>query len=153
MPDNSTYSAVTFTCNAYTNRSLTPNLVVGWMNSQYPMNISKSGVAYNPLDVQHQVRITNTVSKGLVFGVFDIENREVIWLEMSFSGQLTQNLDLKGTEALLRKLDAKIKLGDVLQIRADALGQKVITVKGEADEVFDLNWATDSSKVAKVLLD
>ncbi len=144
---------VVFTCNAYTNGSLTPDLVVGWMDSQFPMKISKSGVAYNPSDVQHQVRITSTVSKGLVFGVLDIEKREVVWLEMSFSGQLTHNLDIKGTETLLRKLDAKIKVGDVLQIRANAQGQKIVTEKEDADEVFDLNWATDSAQVAKIILD
>jgi hypothetical protein len=32
---------VTFTCNAYSNGSITPNIVVGWMNSKHPMKISE----------------------------------------------------------------------------------------------------------------
>ena len=40
---------VTFTCNAYSCGSLSPNLVVGWMNSAYPMTVSEEkGVAYDP---------------------------------------------------------------------------------------------------------
>ena len=35
--------------NAYSNGAISPNMVVGWMNSAYPMKISeKIGVAYNP---------------------------------------------------------------------------------------------------------
>jgi hypothetical protein len=45
---------VTFTCNAYSAGAITPNLVIGWMNSQHPMKISeKTGVAYDPSCVQH----------------------------------------------------------------------------------------------------
>lgn len=40
---------VVFTCNAYSNGAISPNLVVGWMDSAYPMKISeKNGVAYDP---------------------------------------------------------------------------------------------------------
>ena len=50
---------VAFTCNAYSNGTISPNLVVGWMNSAYPMKISeRTGVAYDPSCVQHQ-RICN----------------------------------------------------------------------------------------------
>jgi len=144
---------VTFTCNAYSNGSITPNLVVGWMNSQYPMKISRSGLAYNPVDVQHQVRITNTLSKGLVFGTLDVEKREVIWLEMSFDGQLTSNLDLKGIEVLLQKLDAKIKIGEILQLKAEAQNLTLVNEKDKADEVYDHDWVLDMTKVTKCLID
>ncbi len=68
---------VTFTCNAYSVGALSPNLVVGWMDSAYPMTISESeGVAYDPSCVQHMVRISeDNLSKGLVFGVLDVEKR------------------------------------------------------------------------------
>ena len=65
---------VTFTCNAYSTGALSPNLVVGWMDSAYPMKLSeKNGVAYDPSCVQHAVRISESnLSKGLVFGVLDV---------------------------------------------------------------------------------
>lgn len=143
---------VTFTCNAYTSGSLSPNLVVGWMNSNSPMKVSPSGVAYNPADVQHQIRVTNTISKGIVFGVLNVETKEITWLEMSFSGQVTQNLDLKGTESLLRRLNSKLKIGDVLTVKAEAQGLEITNDVDLADEVFDLKWASNTAAVSSYIL-
>ena len=80
---------VAFTCNAYSTGALSPNLVVGWMDSANPMKISEEkGVAYDPSCVQHMVRISEgNLSKGLVFGVLDVAKREIIWLEMPFTAQ------------------------------------------------------------------
>ncbi|HEY8894961.1 MAG TPA: hypothetical protein VIM79_09090, partial [Niastella sp.] len=79
---------VTFTCNAYSNGSITPNMVVGWMNSQYPMAISeRTGVAYDPSCVQHQVRIVNSLSKGLVFGVRMYRQVRLSGWKCSFQGR------------------------------------------------------------------
>ena len=70
---------VAFTCNAYSNGAISPNLVVGWMNSAYPMKISeRNGVAYDPSCVQHQVRVSQSLQKGLVFGVLKVKEREVV---------------------------------------------------------------------------
>ena len=73
---------VVFTCNAYSAGALVPNLVVGWMNSEYPMTVSdETGVAYDPSTVQHQVRVPeDNLSKGLVFGALDVAKREIIRL-------------------------------------------------------------------------
>ena len=50
---------VTFSCNAYSTGALSPNLMVGWMNSAYPMTVSdKDGVAYDPSCVQFMVRVS-----------------------------------------------------------------------------------------------
>ena len=145
---------VSFTCNAYTHGSLTPNLVVGWMDSKYPMHISKStGVAYDPSCVQHQVRIEKSVAKGLVFGVLDIEKKEIIWLEMSFGGQIVQNLDSKGVEALLNKLKSKLNIGSLLALKAEAQGLEIITDPEKADEAYDVQWAMNSAAVTQFLID
>ena len=145
---------VTFTCNAYSNGAITPNLVVGWMDSKYPMKISKkSGVAYDPSCVQHQVRIVNSLSKGLVFGVLDIVAREIVWLEMSFGGQVVQNLNVKGVEALLRKLDSKLNIGSLLSIKAKAQGIKIVKDKEVAEECYDMQWARNTAGVTKLLVD
>ncbi len=144
---------VSFTCNAYSNGSITPNLVVGWMDSKYPMKVTKSGVAYDPSCVQHQVRIEQSTQKGLIFGVLDVRERQVIWLEMSFSGQVVQNLDVQGVEALLSKLQSKLNVGALLALKAEAQGLKRVDEPELADEVYDLKWAMNTAAVTKLLVD
>ena len=143
---------VSFTCNAYTNGNLAPNLVVGWMNSKFPMKISKKGVAYDPTAVQHQVRITKTLNKGMVFGVLDVEAREVLWLELAFGGQIVQNLDAKGVEALMSKLDAKLKIGNLLELKATCQSLVLVDDPAEADEVYDMKWALNTAEVSSLFL-
>lgn len=143
---------VTFTCNAYSNGALAPNLVVGWMNSRHRLKISSSGVAYDPSAVQHQVRITSNLTKGLVFGVLDVEKREIIWLEMPFAGQVVQNLDVRGVQTLLRKLESKLNIGQLLTIKAQA--QHLQLVDGPpADEVYTKEWAQNTAAVTQLLVD
>ena len=145
---------VSFTCNAYTNGSLSPNLVVGWMDSKYPIKISpKTGVAYDPSCVQHQVRITQKMTKGLVFGVLDVKSREIVWLEMSFGGQVVQNLDTRAVEALLNKLNSKLNIGNLLSLKADAQDLKIVSEAENADESYDMKWATNTAKVTQLLID
>ncbi|KUJ60681.1 hypothetical protein AR687_16765 [Flavobacteriaceae bacterium CRH] len=144
---------VTFTCNAYSNGSITPNLIVGWMNSKHPMKISeKTGVAYDPSCVDHQVRVTQNVAKGLVFGVLDVAKREIVWLEMTFGGQVVQGLDFKGVQALLAKLSSKLNIGSLLQLKAEAQGL-TITEDENADEVYDAQWAINAAAVTQLLID
>ncbi|PHN00643.1 hypothetical protein [Flavilitoribacter nigricans] len=145
---------VTFTCNAYSAGALSPNLVVGWMDSKYPMRISsRTGVAYDPSCVQHQVRITQGVSKGLVFGVLDVKQREIIWLEMSFGGQVVQNLDVRNVEALLAKLNSRMSIGHLLSIKAEAQQLECVDDPEIADEVYDLQWAMNAAAVTQLFLD
>ncbi|GAA4839081.1 hypothetical protein [Algivirga pacifica] len=143
---------VSFTCNAYSSGSLSPNLIVGWMKSQFPMKISSNGVAYDPTAVQHQVRITQSLVKGMVFGVLDVHKREIIWLEMSFGGQVVQNLNQSGVEALLQKLDAKLKIGDLLKLKAEVQELEIVDDPALAEEVYDMNWALNTAEVSKLFL-
>lgn len=144
---------VTFTCNAYSNGSITPNLIVGWMNSKYPMKISeRTGVAYDPSCVDHQVRVTQNVAKGLVFGVLDVAKKEIIWLEMTFGGQVVQGLDYKGVKALLSKLSSKLNIGSLLTLKAEAQGLEIVETTA-ADEMYDANWAINSAAVTQLLID
>ena len=144
---------VTFTCNAYSMGSISPNLVVGWMNSQYPMRISqKAGVAYDPSCVQHQVRVVQNLTKGLVFGVLDVEAREIIWLEMPFHGQIVQGLNTEGVEALLKKLNSKLSIGNLLIIKANAQGLTLVETAEDADEAYSLEWAKNTAVVTQLLV-
>jgi hypothetical protein len=144
---------VTFTCNAYSNGGITPNLVVGWMNSKYPMSISeKTGVAYDPSCVQHQVRITQNLAKGLVFGVLDVAKKEIVWLELTFQGQVVQQLDTRGVKALLAKLSSKLSVGSLLKVKAE-VQNLTLTETPEADEVYTMQWASNAASVTKLLVD
>jgi len=145
---------VSFVCNAYSNGSLAPNLVVGWMDSKYPMKIStKTGVAYDPSCVQHQLRITKTIAKGLVFGVLDVAKREIVWLEMSFNGQIVQNLSTARVEALLKKLDSKFNIGNLLRLKAEAQNMEIVSEAENADESYEMDWAMNTAAVTQLLLD
>jgi len=143
---------VAFTCNAYSNGAISPNLVVGWMNSAYPMKISeRNGVAYAPSCVQHQVRVSQSVQKGLVFGVLKVKEREVVWLEIPFGGQTVLSLDIQTIEKYLDKLEAKTTVGELLAIKAQAQGLKLADTP-EADEVYTREWALNTAAVTKLLL-
>lgn len=143
---------VAFTCNAYSNGAISPNLVVGWMDSAYPMKISEeTGVAYDPSCVQHQVRVSQSLQKGLVFGVLKVKEREIVWLEVSFGGQTVLSLDTQAIEKYLDKLDAKTTVGELLAVKAQAQGLTVVDMP-EADEVYTREWALNTAAVTKLLL-
>ncbi|HAI76545.1 MAG TPA: hypothetical protein DCM08_09890 [Microscillaceae bacterium] len=145
---------VTFTCNAYSRGEITPNMVLGWMSSQHPMHISETtGVAYDPSCVQQQIRITQGLHKGLVFGVLEVATREVIWLEMSYGGQVVQGLSFEGVKALLAKLSSKINIGYLLGIKAKAQNLTLVDDPTQADEVYTVDWAINSAAVTKLLVD
>ena len=144
---------VTFTCNAYSIGALSPNLVVGWMDSKYPMKISEnSGVAYDPSCVQHMVRISESnISKGLVFGVLDVEKREIVWIEMPFTNQTIKGCDSRSVEMLLKKLECKISVGELLELKATAQGLSIVETLESADEVYTYEWGLNPAEVSSLL--
>lgn len=144
---------VIFTCNAYSCGTLSPNLVVGWMDSSYPMKISKNtGVAYDPSCVQHMVRISESnLAKGLVFGILDVKQREIIWLEMPFTSQTIQGCSTKSVEALLDKLRNKVSVGDLLQLKAEAQHLELVKTPETADESYTYEWALNPAEVSLLL--
>ena len=143
----------TFTCNAYSTGALSPNLVVGWMSSAYPMQLSEeTGVAYDPSCVQHMVRISEgNLSKGLVFGVLDVAKREIIWLEMPFTAQTLRGADSTSVEALLRKLSSKLTIGQLLDIKVQAQHLVRVEEAAQADEAYTYEWALNPAEVTKLL--
>ena len=144
---------VSFTCNAYTNGALSPKLMVGWMNSAFPMTISdETGVAYDPSCVQHLVRISKAnLSKGMVFGVLDVTIREIYWLEMPFMGQTVRDLDLKTMETLLNRLKNKLSIGQLLDLKREAQKMNLVETPEEADEAYTYEWALNPAEVSALL--
>ena len=155
MPDLLAAKAkyVMFTCNAYSYGTLSPNLVVGWMDSAYPMQLSEeTGVTYDPSCVQHMVRISESnLSKGLVFGVLDVEKREIVWLEMPFTSQTIRGADSMSIEVLLNKLEAKLTIGELLDWKAMAQNLEPVVTAQEADEAYTYEWALNPADVARLL--
>lgn len=144
---------VVFACNAYSAGSLSPNMVVGWMDSKYKMTISeRSGVAYDPSCVQHQVRVTQGLSKGLIFGVLAIDSKEITWLEMPFAGQLVQGVNTKSVELMLAKLSSKLNIGALLKLKAEAQGLEILDAP-VADENYTAEWARNTAAVTQLLVD
>ena len=143
----------TFTCNAYSVGALSPNLVVGWMDSANPMIISeKNGVAYDPSCVQHMVRISEgNLSKGLVFGVLDVAKREIIWLEMPFTSQTLRGADATSIEVLLHKLETKLTVGQLLDLKAKAQNLMPVEKAEDADEAYTYEWALNPAEVTTLL--
>ena len=151
--ENAGAKYVTFTCNAYSVGALSPNLVVGWMDSANPMKISeKKGVAYDPSCVQHMVRISEgNLSKGLVFGGLDVAKHEIIWLEMPFTSQTLRGANSEVIEALLHKLEAKLSIGQLLDMKAKAQNLIVVENVEDADEAYTYEWALNPADVTKLL--
>ncbi len=144
---------VTFTCNAYTDGTLAPNLMVGWMNSAYPMTISdQTGVAYDPSCVQHLVRISEAnLSKGLVFGVLDVAAHEILWLEMPFTGPTLKDCNGEAVSLLLRKIKEKLSIGQLLDLKGEAQHLRKMEDPKAADEVYSYEWALNPSSVSALL--
>jgi hypothetical protein len=144
---------VVFTCNAYSMGSLSPNMSVGWMDSKYDMSISETtGVAYDPSCVQHQVRVTQTLSKGLIFGVLKLKTKEIIWLEMPFAGQLVQGVNKASVELMLNKLTSKLNVGALLKLKAEAQGLEILGT-ATADENYTMEWVRNTAAVTQLLVD
>jgi hypothetical protein len=123
------------------------------MDSANKMTISPaSGVAYDPSCVQHQVRITQSLNKGLIFGVLKVEAGEIIWLEMPFAGQLVQGVNKKSVELMLNKLSSKLNVGALLQLKAEAQNLQQIDTP-TADENYTIEWAKNTAAVTQLLID
>lgn len=146
---------VTFSCNAYSCGTLSPNLMVGWMNSAHPMSVSdEDGVAYDPSCVQHMVRVDESnLSKGLVFGVLNVLRREIVWLEMPYTSQTILGVDAAKVEALLKQLEEKITIGELLELRAEAHGMTLTCDESLATERYDYRWALNVAQVSSLLLE
>ena len=144
---------VVFTCSAYSLGSITSNLVVGWMDSKHKMKVSeRRGVAYDPSCVIHQIRISQPLQKGLVFGVLDVSAQKIIWLEQPFVGQTIWSLCFEDVETLLKKLSAKISVGEILKIKAKAQSLEVVETIENADFVYNVEWARKPENINSLLL-
>ena len=117
------------------------------------MSISEeTGVAYDPSCVQHMVRISEkNLSRGLVFGVLDVAKREIIWLEMPNMARTIGRADIASVMALLKGLEAKLTVGELLDMKAKAQNLKPVDTPEEADEAYTYEWALNPAEVSMLL--
>ena len=78
--------------------------------------------------------------------------KEIVWLELPFGGQLVQNLDVTNVESIIKKLDSKLSIGQLLTIKAEAQNMQLLD-KEQADEVYTRKWALNTAAVTKLLVD
>ncbi len=98
------------------------------------------------------IRISEgNLSKGLVFGVLEVEKREIIWLEMPFMSQTLRGTNVKSIEALLHKLQTKLSIGQLAELKAKAQNLKLTDNAEEADESYTYEWALNPADVTKLL--
>jgi len=72
---------------------------------------------------------------------------------MSFNGQVITNLDTKGVEALLAKLDSKMTVGTLLEIKAKAQGLNIVDKSEEAELIYDSKWVLSGAVTKELLVD
>lgn len=77
----------------------------------------------------------------------------MVWLELDFGGQVVQNLDVHTVKALLSKLERKISVGRLLEVKANAQKLNHVLEPHLADEIYDRNWAQNTAAVTQLLID
>ena len=87
-----------------------------------------------------------------MFGILFVESREIMWLEMPIEGQTVLSLRDGAVETFVEHFRRKIKVGEMLRLKAQAQGMTLVERPDEADERYDYAWASDPVAVAAVLL-
>ena len=66
-------------------------------------------------------------------------------------GQTLRSLSTLNIEAMLDRLKKKLKLGELLKMKADAQGLEVVQSTSLADEQYTYEWALNPTEVNKLL--
>ena len=83
--------------------------------------------------------------------MLDVSKREIIWLEMPFTSQTLRGADSKSIEALLHRLENKLSIGELLDIKAKVQGLTLVEKAEDADEAYTYEWALNPADVASLL--
>ena len=59
--------------------------------------------------------------------------------------------DSKSIEALLRRLEEKISIGELLELKAKGQNSKLAESAVEADEAYTYDWALNPAEVSRLL--
>ena len=53
----------------------------------------------------------------------------------------------------MTKLNAKLKIGDLLELKADVQGLEIVSDVENAEEAYTMEWALNTAEVSKLFLD
>lgn len=145
---------VVFTASNYSGGALNVNAKVGWMSSLFPMAVDDAtGVAYDPSCVQHMVKVSQrSMSRTYIFGILDVRERTIMWLELGADAQSAFQVNLTGVLALMHRLKCKITVGKALRIMAQARKMQIVDTPDQADQAYTAQWALDIPAVIHTLL-
>ena len=83
--------------------------------------------------------------------MLDVAKREIIWLEMPFTSQTLGGVNTTSLEALLHRLENKLSIGELLDMKAKAQKLTLVETAEEADEAYTYEWALNPADVTKLL--
>lgn len=126
----------------------------GWMTRK-SLN---SNEVFDPTTVDQRVSLTAS-SKIAIPVVFDLVNREAIWMDMSANRHPWGSVNLENNkastqdiiEASANIMDSRMSLYDLFSLHATARGQKVDS-KEEADQAFELSDAFEINRILNELM-
>ena len=70
---------------------------------------------------------------------------------MPFTSQTLRGVNNESIEALLRKLESKLSIGELLDMKAKAQNLTLVENIEEADEAYTYEWALNPAEVTKLL--
>lgn len=128
------YDTVFFTVNAYSMPDMSDTTIIGWLDSASPFAVNeRTGVAYNPADVQCMLRIaSSTLSRGLVFAMLDIGKRTMMTMEVQNETRNVEGIDVPLLLAAAERIKSKLTLGQLLTAVTEAQGGTIVA-PSEAD--------------------
>ena len=149
---------VVFFANSFTPGEIRANAMMGWMASENPMTVDdETGVAFDPSAVQFMLKVPdNMLAKGLLFGVLDVNRREVTYIESSTNGQEIDDLKFHELRTAINAYKHMLTIAQALRMLAEARGMTVIAELpadgGHSDiDIYDRQWALDRARVLSLL--
>jgi len=70
---------------------------------------------------------------------------------MPFTAQTLRGADSKSVEALLHRLETKLSIGGLLDIKAKAQNLTIVDTPDTADESYTYQWALNPAEVAGIM--
>ena len=61
--------------------------------------------------------------RGIVFGILALETRKIMWTELANKNRTLYEVDMDSIQALYSRLSGKMSIGELIALRAAALGQ------------------------------
>ena len=149
---------VVFYANSYTPGAIKANAMMGWMASENPMTVDEAtGVAFDPSTVQFMLKVPDEMlAKGVLFGVLDVRNREITYIESSVNDQEIDDLKFHEFQTAIEAYKHMLTIDRALRLLAESRGMTIITeLPADGDltdiDIYDRQWSLDRTRVLSLL--